>query len=93
MSEEEYHKQMATKDWTTIMSFPMVLLAIQVCENFLFLDFFEKFKIIIGLRQFVDPEELRTHQRAQQTPSPRRMNRRFNSIRQFLQQNYEEQTF
>ena len=38
MSEEEYHMQMATKDWTTIMSFPMVVLAIQVLRNILFLD-------------------------------------------------------
>ena len=38
MSEEEYHKQMATKDWTLIMIFPMALLAIQVFKHVLFLD-------------------------------------------------------
>ncbi|CAG5103258.1 Oidioi.mRNA.OKI2018_I69.chr1.g688.t1.cds [Oikopleura dioica] len=66
MTEEEYHMQMATKDWTTIMSLPMLLLAIQ---------------IIFGLRQFVNPELLHQNERIYQTPSPRRMHKRFNSIR------------
>ena len=59
MTPEEYHRQMESKDRVFFISFPMLLLVIQVLRK-ISLWHFDIFKIIIGLRQFVNPEDLMT---------------------------------